>query len=293
RVAILGAGGMGKTSLSIAALHDPDVAKKFTNRYFVPCQSNATHSDLILSIASHLGVTEGNLLPKVIRHLMDGPPVLMILDNFETPWEPMSSRAAVEEVLSLLTDIPHLALVITMRGAERPGQVKWMRPFLQPIEPLEDGAALQTFHAIAGEDHEESLVRELLNLSGNLPLAVDLIANSTRVVSDGYDKRSSLDISITLSFSSARMTREAQALLSLLSILPNGLSKAELVHSNLPIADIHGAQTALIRTALAQVGPTNRLSALMPICEHVRGIYPPQQLLKTALRKYYQKVVDL
>ncbi|KAJ7191351.1 P-loop containing nucleoside triphosphate hydrolase protein, partial [Mycena pura] len=295
RVAILGAGGMGKTSLSIAALHDPDVAKKFNNRYFVPCQSNATRSDLVLSIASHLGlVTEGNLLPKVIRHLMDGPPVLMILDNFETPWEPMSSRAAVEEVLSLLTDIPHLALVITMRGAERPGQVKWTRPFLQPIEPLEDGAALQTFHAIAGEDHEESLVRELLNLSGNLPLAVDLIANvvvyegcmttldrwqteSTRVVSDGYDKRSSLDISITLSFSSARMTREAQALLSLLSILPNGLSNAELVHSTLPIADIHSAQTALIRTALAQVGPTNRLSALMPIREHVRGIYPPQQ----------------
>ena len=113
RVAILGAGGMGKTSLAIAALHDPDVAKKFNNRYFVPCQSNATRSDLVLSIASHLGlVTKGNLLPKVIRHLMDGPPVLMILDNFETPWEPISSRAAVEEVLSLLTDIPHLALIV-------------------------------------------------------------------------------------------------------------------------------------------------------------------------------------
>ncbi|KAJ7193837.1 P-loop containing nucleoside triphosphate hydrolase protein, partial [Mycena pura] len=297
RIAILGAGGMGKTSLSIVALHDPDVAKKFSNRYFVPCQSNATHSDLVLSIASHLGVAEGptsNLMQKVVRHLKDGPPALIILDNFETPWEPMSSRAAVEEVLSLLTDIPHLALVITMRGAERPGQVKWTRPFVQPLEPLEDDAALQTFHAIAGEDHEEGLVHELLNLSGNLPLAIDLIANvvvyegcattlhrwkteSTRVVSDGYDKRSSLDISITLSFSSARMTREAQALLSLLSILPNGLSDADLVHSNLPIADIRGAQTTLIRTALAQVGPTNRLSALMPIREHVRGIYPPQQ----------------
>ncbi|KAJ7187476.1 hypothetical protein GGX14DRAFT_611402 [Mycena pura] len=311
RIAILGAGGMGKTKLSIAALHDPDVAKKFTNRYFVPCQSNATRSDLVLSIASHVGVAKDpNLLRNVILHLMDGPPVLMILDNFETPWEPMSSRAAVEEVLSLLTDIPHLALVITMRGAERPGQVKWTRPFVQPLEPLEDSAALQTFHDIAGTDHEENLVYELLNLSGNLPLAVDLIANvvvyegcattvhrwkteSTRVVSDGCDKRSSLDISITLSFSSARMTRGAQALLSLLSILPNGLSNAELMHSDLPIADIHGAQTALIRTALAQVGPTNRLSALMPIREHVRGIYPPQQLLKTALRKYYQKVIDL
>ncbi|KAJ7210156.1 hypothetical protein GGX14DRAFT_626548 [Mycena pura] len=289
RIAILGAGGMGKTSLSIAVLHDSNVAKKFTNRYFVPCQSNATRTDLVLSIASHVGVAkDSNLLRKVILHLMDGPPVLMILDNFETPWEPMSSRAAVEEVLSLLTDIPHLALVITMRGAERPSQVKWTRPFVQPLEPLEHAAALQTFHDIAGTDHEESLVCELLSLSGNLPLAVDLIANVvvyegcattldrwqteyTRVVSDGYDKKSSLDISITLSFSSTRMTREAQALLSLLSILPNGLSDAELVH----------------------MGPTSRLSALMPIREHVRGFYPPQQVLKTALRQYYQKVIDL
>ncbi|KAJ7209110.1 P-loop containing nucleoside triphosphate hydrolase protein, partial [Mycena pura] len=311
RIAILGAGGMGKTSLSIAALHDPDIAKKFTNRYFVPCQSNATPSDLVSSIASHVGVTKDpNLTREVIWHLMNGPPALMILDNFETPWEPMSSRAAVEEILSLLTDIPHLALVVTMRGAERPGLVKWTRPFVQPLEPLKDTAALQIFHDIAGTDHEESLVCKLLNLSGNLPLAVDLVANvvvyegcattldrwqdeSTRVISNGCDKRSSLDISITLSFSSARMTQEAQALLSLLSILPNGLSDAELVHSNLPIADICGAQTTLIRTALAQVEPTNRLSALMPIREHVRGIYPPQQMLKTALREYYQKIIDL
>src|ERR1700753_3756393 len=171
-----------------------------------------------------------------------------------------------------------------MRGAERPGQVKWTRPFIQPLEPLNNCAALQTFYTIAGEDHEESLVHELLNLSGNLPLAIDLIANvvicdgctttldrwqteSTRVISDGCDQISSLDISITLSFSSGRMTQEAQALLSLLAILPNGLSDAELVHSNLPIAEIRGAQTTLIRTALAQVGPTNHLSALMPIRE--------------------------
>src|SRR5215475_8996129 len=126
-----------------------------------------------------------------------------------------------------------------MRGAERPSRVKWTRPFIQPLEPLKDDAALQTFYSIAGEDHDKSLVHELLNLSGNLPLAIDLIANvvicdgcattldrwqteSTRVISDGCDKKSSLDISITLSISSARMTQEAQVLLSLLSILPNG-----------------------------------------------------------------------
>ncbi|KAJ7203160.1 P-loop containing nucleoside triphosphate hydrolase protein, partial [Mycena pura] len=304
-IAILGAGGMGKTSLAIAALHHPDVAEKFNNRYFVSCHSDSTSSDLITNIASHVGVAGGpGLLRKIVRNLKDGPPALLILDNLETSWEPMSSRVDVEELLSMLTDIQHLALVVTMRGAERPKGVKWTRPFLPPLEPLEDSAALQTFHDVAGEDHEQNLVRELLNLTGNLPLAVDLIANtvahdgcettltrwrteSTRVVSDGYDKRSNLDISIMLSFSSARMTADAQALLSILSILPDGLSDAELVQSDLPIADIRLAKTTLLRTALAHVGRTSRLYALVPIREHVRGMHPPPRTLKTALRAHY------
>jgi hypothetical protein len=36
----------------------------------------------------------------------------MILDNFETPWEPVESRAKVEDLLSLLAGIPHLALLV-------------------------------------------------------------------------------------------------------------------------------------------------------------------------------------
>jgi hypothetical protein len=67
-----------------------------------------------------------------------------------------------------------------------------------------------------------AIVQQLIDLTGNLPLAVSLIANvasyegcdvalsrwkteSTRLLSDGYDKTSSLEISIMLSLSSARM----------------------------------------------------------------------------------------
>jgi hypothetical protein len=85
-----------------------------------------------------------------------------------------------------------------------------------------------------------------LELTGNLPLAVSLIASvagaegcdsalarwrfeSTRMLSDGYDKRSSLDISIMLSFTSSRMTPGAQDLLSILSMLPDGFTDADLL----------------------------------------------------------------
>ncbi|KAJ6549147.1 P-loop containing nucleoside triphosphate hydrolase protein, partial [Mycena vulgaris] len=308
RIAILGTGGMGKTSLAIAALQHSDIAGKFANRFFIPCHSTATRADLIASIASHLGVHVGpNLARKVVRHLSYGPPTLLILDNFETPWEPTSSRPGVEEFLSLLTDVPHVALIITMRGAERPSRVKWTRPFLQPLQPLDDEATLKTFLDIADNDYERGTIRELLNLTGNLPLAVSLIANvvvyegcdatllrwrteRTRVLSDGYDKKSSLDISIMLSFTSARMTAEAQELLSILSLLPDGLSDADLTQSNLPIENILSAKATLIRTSLAYTGRNHRLLALVPIREHIRAAHPPSPELKFPLRQYFHEL---
>lgn len=151
--------------------------------------------------------------------------------------------------------LPSFNTQITMRGAERPAMVKWSRPFLAPLVPLPDSAALKTFFEIADTDHEESDVRQLLAFTGNLPLAVTLMANvaaydgceaaisrwkteNTRLLSDGYDQRSSLDISIMLSFTSSRMTPEAQDLLAILSMLPDGLSDSDLVQSGLPIPNI-------------------------------------------------------
>ncbi|KAF7354092.1 NB-ARC domain-containing protein [Mycena venus] len=311
RIAILGTGGMGKTSLAVTALHHSDVEAKFPNRFFIPCHSTVTRSDLVSSIASHVGVAVGpNLARKVVRHLSYGPPVLLILDNFETPWEPGASRSGVEEFLLLLTDIPHLALIVTMRGAERPSRVKWTRPFLPPLNPLDDDAALKTFLDITDDEYDQTRVRELLDLTGNLPLAVNLIANvvvyegcdatlarwrteSTRVLSDGYDKKSSLDISIMLSFTSARMTSQAQDLASILSMLPDGISDAELVQSNLPIENILAAKVTLIRTSLAYISKSHRLCALVPIREYVRATHPPSAELKSQLRNYFRDVIAL
>jgi hypothetical protein len=70
---------------------------------------------------------------------------------------------------------------------------------------------------------------------------------------DGYDKLSNLDLSISLSLSSPRLDSipHSKDLLSLLSMLPDGLSDTELVQSKLPIDNILGCKAALIRTTLA------------------------------------------
>jgi hypothetical protein len=114
RIAILGAGGIEKTSLAKTALHHPDTVAKYPTRFFVSCDSAGTNIDLASLIGSHLGLKLGhpNIIRQVVQHFEKGPPSLLLLDNLETPWEPLESRGDIEELLSLLTDLPHLALIV-------------------------------------------------------------------------------------------------------------------------------------------------------------------------------------
>jgi hypothetical protein len=50
---------------------------------------------------------------KIAHYFSHAPPSLLVLDNLETTWETLSSRFEVEEFLSLLTDVPHLGLMVS------------------------------------------------------------------------------------------------------------------------------------------------------------------------------------
>ncbi|KAJ7083785.1 hypothetical protein C8R44DRAFT_862383 [Mycena epipterygia] len=312
-IAILGPGGIGKTSLARAALHHPDVVAKYEHRFFVVADSVTTSIELAALIRSHLGLKPGKDLTKaVVQSLSKGPPCLLVLDNLETSWEPLQSRRGVEEFLSLLTHIPHLALIITMRGAERPAKVRWTRPFLEPLKTLSYEAARQAFIEIADDFHDSKEIDQLLHLTDNMPLAVNLIAHlvdyegcsnvlarweteKTSLFSAGYDKQSSLDASITISLASPRMMScpGAKDLLSLLSILPDGLSNVELVECDIPIPDLLRSRATLLRTSLVYFDDKKRLKSLVPIREHIHTFYPPSAPLFHPLCKYFHSVMDV
>src|ERR1700761_7129018 len=99
RIAILGAGGMGKTSLARAVLHHPDISHKYGDcRIFVACDVASTMAELVSLIANYLGLKPGkNPSQQIIHHFASRPPILLILDNLETAWELPGSRKDIEE----------------------------------------------------------------------------------------------------------------------------------------------------------------------------------------------------
>ncbi|KAJ7479571.1 P-loop containing nucleoside triphosphate hydrolase protein, partial [Mycena latifolia] len=314
RIAILGAGGMGKSTLARAVLHHSKITARYgEHRFFVGCDSAPTTAELAALIGSHIGLTHGKVLTRsIIHHFSNGPPSLLILDNIETLWEPMQSRKDVEEILSLLTDVDDLSLIITMRGAERPGKVRWSRPFLLPLRPLSLAAARQTFYDIADDFHDSRDVDKLLLLTDNMPLAIDLMANlvdyegcskilarweaeRTSLMSEGYNRESNLDLSISLSLSSPRITALPQSkdLLSLISMLPDGLSDVELLQSQIPIDNTHGCKAALLRTSLVYLDDNGRLKALVPIREYMQKLHPPTTQLIRPLLKYFRELLEI
>ncbi|KAJ7830297.1 hypothetical protein B0H14DRAFT_3715594 [Mycena olivaceomarginata] len=299
RIAILGGGGMGKTSLAKTILHYPQTLEKFQHRFFVSAEAATTSIELAALIGLHVGLNPGtNLTKPVVQYLSQKPSCLLILDNLETVWEPMQSRGGIEEFLSLLTEVKHLALLITMRGAERPGKVHWTHPFLLPLQPLSAEAAQQTFMDITDNAYINEDMEQILQFTDNMPLAVDLIAHLSdyeglsNVLARWKTERTSL-LALGLSLSSPRITSESKELLSLLSILPDGLSDGELVQYKLPIRNILSCKTALLATSLAYQDSNRRLRSLMPMREHVQKFLPPSLALVQCLHKQFYALLEL
>jgi hypothetical protein len=199
-----------------------------------------------------------------------------------------------------------------MRGAERPANVRWTRPFLGPLRPLPPSAARQTFTDITDGIHKTEDIDTVLLLTDNMPLAIDLIANlvdsegvpsvlscwetqRTSILSEGCDVTSNLELSISLSLSGPRMISSPYALdlLSLLSMLPDGLSDVELIQINFPLQSILACKSTLLRTALAYTDGKKRLKLLVPIREYVQKTHPAQNHIIHPLSKHYQELLRL
>ena len=245
RIAILGPGGYGKTTLAHAVLTVDAIREHFGRaRYFVPCESVTSSGALLTELGKTLGVVSSGsdaLWSRILATLTSTESIICF-DNFESSWDqPAETKHTVEELLSRVTELHCVTVLITMRGAERPAQTQWTRPFLKPLETLDHDAAKEIWQAIAG--NYDSFSEKLIEAVDYVPLAINLLSHlsqvmppallwkewnskQTKAIQTGQEHRlSNLEYSIQLSINSGRMKANLSAknLLGVLSILPDGL----------------------------------------------------------------------
>jgi hypothetical protein len=181
RVCILGPGGMGKTSVSLAVVESPLIEERFPggNLVWVPC-IEATSATLLLEILYIQLQVPGDkqvTLEKIISELdASKQPRLILLDNFETPWNaPGGTQKQVGDILRRLAMLSHVAILVTMRGRYPPCDkaIKWQS---KDIKATDEAACLRIYHEINPGSENDPDVARLLATLGHMPFAVTLMA---------------------------------------------------------------------------------------------------------------------
>ena len=162
-VTLSGPGGTGKTRLSIETASE--LIPEFLNGVFWVGLANLTDPGLMMDeIAQTIGAKEG-----VAEHISERH-MLLVLDNLEQVIE------ATPQLSPLLEACPNLKLLVTSRELLRiKGEVEFAVP------PLAEREAVELFRSRSGYQADNT-VAELCRRLDNLPLAVELAAARTTVL---------------------------------------------------------------------------------------------------------------
>ncbi|KAH7101872.1 hypothetical protein BKA62DRAFT_792918 [Auriculariales sp. MPI-PUGE-AT-0066] len=317
-IAILGAGGIGKTSLALGVLHSERIVAKFGQRiFFLSCEPYTNAAEVIAALAKLFSVTTTNEpLQAIVSHLASQPHTILVLDNLETVWlvRDDNVRSQTELLLRHLGSIKTLSLIITCRGIILPRGIAWANASTASLEPFSAIAAIKTFDAIArtsenDAESERTAVLDLITAVDCMPLAVNLLAELVQCGNKPFDLlrhwneshtamlqtypngresnvAASIEVSISL-LTAGSNGNEPLQLLAICAHLPSGLRTTVFDQLKPHFEDLDSASRCLKSFALISAGPEGELKMLSPIRHFILNAHPMTANHHAAMRQIY------
>ena len=246
-VALVGAGGIGKTSIALAALHHDRIKERFgDNRRFIRCdkfpasQANFLHQ---LSKVIGAGVENPEDLAS-LRSFLSSREMFLVLDNAESILDPHGTDARdIYTMVKELSQFRNICLCVTSRISNFPPQCKRLEI---PTLPME--AACNIFHDIYGDGDQSGIIENLLQRLDFHALSITLLATTAsenmwdldRVAKEWDEQRAqvlqtdyneSLATTIELSLTSPTFRKlgpNARDLLGVIAFFPRGIDEKNL-----------------------------------------------------------------
>jgi tetratricopeptide (TPR) repeat protein len=246
-VALIGAGGIGKTSIALSVLHNDRIVERFgDNRRFIRCNEFPPSRAHFLSRLSEV-IGAGVENPKSLtplRPFLTSKEMFIVLDNAESILDPQGSNAQeIYAVVDELCRFKKLSLCITSRITTVPRHCK--RP---EIPTLSMESARDIFCSIYGDGGRSNIVNGLLRRLDFHALSTTLLAttashnawDNNRLIEewDTYraqvlrtDYNESLAATIELSLDSPTFRKlgpDARDLLGVVAFFPQGVDETNL-----------------------------------------------------------------